>query len=178
MLPILRLPTPLLLSLSRYHLPCRMGVCFGSWGGCTSVRVIPRKDRSRSKRPSHRLWLPDPREGSSRIIGLPSAADMASLSCPASLPGFVKLFTSLRESGSSARQKEEASESSLCPNSLPSVVHWLQKRHRTFLLNASLLQPPSGQPAPQKAGQCALTLWPLLIIVGLLAPSGSPQRPC
>lgn len=93
-LPFLRLTTASLLqSLPSYPLPCRVGACFGNWGGCSSVQVMPRRDRSRSKRPSPRLWLPSHGEGSGRIIGLPGVADMAALSRPANLPGFTKLFS-------------------------------------------------------------------------------------
>lgn len=55
---------------------------------------------------------------------------------------------------------------------------WREKRQ-----TAPRMPPCSGLgglaslPHRQQAEQCALTSWPLLIIAGLLAPSGSPQRP-
>lgn len=81
----------------------------------------------------------------------------------------------LQESGWAGGQKREAGEGVISVSKQPPVGAGMKRDDSGGCLSALA----SAWPARprQQAEWRALTPWPLLIIVGLLAPLGSPQRP-
>ena len=88
-------------------LPSGIGTCCScSWSGCTPAHVVPRRARSKGRRPGR--WPSGLCEGSSLSMGLVVALGSAWLSSPAHFPDWTELFTILRSSTGLADKGEAA----------------------------------------------------------------------
>lgn len=88
-------------------LPSAIGTrCSCSWSGCTPAQVVPRRARSKGRRPG--WWPPGLGEGSSLSMGLVVALGSAGLSNPACFPDWTELFTISRSSTGLADKGEAA----------------------------------------------------------------------
>lgn len=104
---------------------------------------------------------------------------LGALAQPSSLlPKLDRTTHNLKEAGWTGRQKGEAGVSNWCIQKA-SCRHWHEEPASSNPRVPSLLQPrawPAALPTTANQAVCTDPV-PLLIIAGLLEPSGSPWRP-